>query len=225
MLSVWRSCFKLKRMNLFKKYFLFLSALFLPALSGAQGLKPMTDTSAFISGLDQFSKSTQTIQGDFVQEKKLKMLNDKVISKGQLYFKKENKLRWEYDEPFSYIIALNNGKVMMKDEGKVTSYDANANKLFLELNDILITCINGNIFRSKKFAFRFLETDKSNVAEMTPLNSAMKNFIDKIVLYFDKTDFTVSKVEMMEPSQNSTIIFFKNKKLNADIPEKYFILN
>ncbi len=212
-------------MNPFKKYCLFLSVLLLPALSVGQELKPMADTSAFVKGLDQFSESTQTIQGDFIQEKKLKMLNDKVISKGKLYFKKENKLRWEYDEPFSYIIALNNGKVMMKDEGKVTGYDAGTNKLFLELNDILITCINGNIFRSKKFSFRFLETDKSNVAEMTPLNSAMKNFIDRIVLYFDKTDFTVSKVEMMEPSQNSTIIFFKNKKLNADIPEKYFILN
>ena len=58
---------------------------------------------------------------------------------------------------------------------------------------------------------------------MTPLNSAMKKFIDKIILYFDKADFTVSKVEMLEPSQNSTVIIFKNKKLNAEIPEKLFI--
>ena len=141
------------------------------------------------------------------------------------YFKKENKLRWEYNEPFSYIIALNNGKVMLKDEGKVTSYEANANKLFMELNNILVTCINGDIFQSKKFSFRFLETEKYNVAAMTPLDPAMKNFIDRIILYFDKNDFTVSKVEMMEPSENTTVIVFKNKKLNGDIPEKYFILN
>ncbi len=209
-----------------KKYFsCFLFAFFPFLVSAQQVMKPMADTAAFKIGLEQFSKSTQTIQGEFVQEKKLKMLNDKVISKGLLYFKKENKLRWEYSEPFSYIIALNNGKVMLKDEGKVTGYDAKSNKLFLELNDILITCINGNIFQSKKFSFRFLETEKNNVAEMTPLNSSMKNFINKIFLYFDKTDFTVSKVEMLEPSQNSTVIFFKNKKLNADIPEKYFVLD
>jgi len=213
-------------MNLHKKIVGFLLISAFPVLALAQqGMKTMTDTSGFKSGLEKFSKATQSIQGEFVQEKKLKMLNDKVVSKGLLYFKKENKLRWEYAEPFSYIVALNNGKVMLKDEGKVTSYDANANKLFLELNDILVTCINGNIFQGKKFSFRFFETDKSNIAEMTPLSATMKNFIDKIILYFDKNDFTVSKVEMIEPSQNSTVITFKNKKLNADIPEKYFILN
>jgi outer membrane lipoprotein-sorting protein len=213
-------------MNPFKKYFSFLIFISIPLWSLSQtALKPMADTAAFKSGLEKFSKSTQSIQSDFVQEKKLKMLNDKVVSKGLLYFKKENKLRWEYSEPFSYIIALNNNKVMLKDEGKVTSYDASANKLFLELNDILVTCINGNIFQSKKFSFRFLESERNNVAELIPLNAAMKNFIDRIILYFDKTDFTVSKVEMMEPSQNTTVITFKNKKLNAEIPDKYFTLN
>ena len=196
-----------------------------PFVAAAQTMTPMSDTVAFKNGLEKFSASTQSIQSEFVQEKKLKMLNDKVVSKGLLYFKKENKLRWEYDEPYSYIVALNNGKVMLKDEGKVTTFDANANKLFLELNDILITCINGNIFQSKKFSFRFLETEKNNVAELTPGSSAMKNFIQKIILYFDKADFTVSKVEMLEPSGNSTVITFKNKKLNLDIPEKNFVLN
>lgn len=213
-------------MNRLNKYFLFLFLYLIPVLANAQqAMKPMADTAAFKTGLEQFSRSTQTIQGEFVQEKKLKMLNDKVVSKGTLSFKKENKLRWEYTEPFSYIIALNNGKVMMKDEGKVSSYDANANKLFLELNDILITCINGNIFGSEKFSFRFFETEKNNIAEMTPVNSAMKNFIDKIILYFDKADYTVTKVDMLEPSQNSTVILFKNKKLNGDIPDNSFILN
>jgi len=184
----------------------------------------MSDTLSFKNGLEQFSKNTHSIQSDFTQEKKLKMLNDKVISKGKLYFKKENKLRWEYDEPYPYIVAMNNGKVMLKDEGKVTTYDANANKLFLELNDILMTCINGNIFQTKKFTFKFLESEKNKAVEMTPLNSGMKNFIDKIILYFD-TDFSVAKAEMLEPSKNSTIIVFKNKKLNAEISDALFILN
>jgi len=213
-------------MKQYRHRLLYIILAIAPVLAYAQEpVKPMADTVAFKTGLEKFSKATNSIQSDFIQEKKLKMLNDKVTSKGLLYFKKENKLRWEYSEPFSYIIALNNGKVMLKDEGKVSSYDANANKLFLELNDILITCINGNIFQSKKFSFRFMESEKYNAAELTPVNSAMKNFINKIILYFDKTDFTVAKVEMFEPSQNSTTILFRNKKLNADIPEKYFILN
>lgn len=201
-----------------------LFLLLIPFVGFSQVLKPMNDTLSFKSGLEQFSKSTHSIQSDFTQEKKLKMLNDKVISKGKLYFKKENKLHWEYDEPYPYIVAMNNGKVMLKDEGKVTTYDANANKLFLELNDILMTCINGNIFQTKKFSFKFLETEKNKAVEMTPLNSGMKNFIDKIILYFD-TDFSVAKAEMLEPSKNSTIIVFKNKKLNAEIPENLFTLN
>jgi outer membrane lipoprotein-sorting protein len=198
--------------------------LFISFASSGQEMKTMMDTLTFKTGLEKFSKNTVSIQSDFIQEKKLKMLNDKVTSKGQLFFKKEDKLRWEYQEPYSYIVALNSGKVMVKDEGKVTTYDANANKLFLELNDILVTCINGNIFENKKFSFRFLETDKSKVVEMNPVSPAMKNFIEKIFLYFD-ADFSVAKVDMIEPSKNSTLIIFKNKKLNAEIPEKLFILN
>ena len=211
-------------MNPFKKIVTYIIFMSTPVFAFPQEMRPMADTSAFKAGLEKFSKSTNSIQSEFIQEKKLKMLNDKVVSKGQLYFKKENKLRWEYAEPYSYIIALNNGKVMLKDEGKVTSYDANANKLFLELNDILVTCINGNIFQSRKFSFRFLETEKNNVAELMPLSASMKNFIDKIILYFDRNDFTVTKVEMLEPSKNSTVILFRNKKLNAEIPDQFFIL-
>ena len=190
-----------------------------------QVLRAMTDTAAFKKGLEHFSKTTQTIQGEFIQEKKLKLLNDKVISKGLIWFKKENKLRWEYSEPFSYIVVLNAGKVTLKDEGKVSRYDAASNKLFMELNDILITCINGNIFQSNKFSYRFLENEKSNVVELLPVSSSMKGFIEKIVLYFDKGDYSVSRVDMIEPSQNSTVIAFKNKKLNAEIPDQNFILN
>src|SRR6188472_3510537 len=87
--------------------------LVIPVICFAQGMKPMDDTLSFKSGLEKFSKNTNSIQSDFVQEKKLKMLNDKVISKGELYFKKEDKLRWEYEEPYRYIVAMNNGKVML----------------------------------------------------------------------------------------------------------------
>ena len=89
--------------------------ILLPFLGLAQDLKPMNDTVTFKAGLEKFSKNTNSIQSDFIQEKKLKMLNDKVISKGQLYFKKEDKLRWEYQDPFQYVVAMNNGKVMLKD--------------------------------------------------------------------------------------------------------------
>jgi outer membrane lipoprotein carrier protein len=87
-----------------------------------------------------------------------------------------------------------------------------------------VTCINGNIFQTKKFSFKFLETEKNKAVEMTPSNAGMKNFVDKIILYFD-ADFSVAKAEMLEPSKNSTVIVFKNKKLNAEIPDKLFILN
>jgi outer membrane lipoprotein-sorting protein len=202
-----------------------LGFIFTSVYVSGQNLRPMADTAAFKKGLEHFSKTTQTIQGEFIQEKRLKLLNDKVISKGLLWFKKENKLRWEYSEPFSYIVVLNGGKVALKDEGKVSRYDAASNKLFMELNDILITCINGNIFLSNKFSYRFLESEKSNVVELLPVSTSMKSFLEKIVLYFDKGDYSVSKVDMIEPSQNSTVIAFKNKKLNAEIPDQNFILN
>jgi outer membrane lipoprotein-sorting protein len=138
---------------------------------------------------------------------------------------KQNNLRWEYNEPYKYIIVINKEKILVKDENnKVKKYDINSNKVFKEINDIMISCVNGNILRSSKFGVSYFENDKGYKLELTPLNKSMKESLKRINMYFDKTVTSVIKLEMVENGDDLTTLDFMNKKINAPVSPDKFIL-
>lgn len=185
----------------------------------------MKDTIAFRQKADRMSKETNSIESDFVQVKSLSMLSEKITSKGIFCFMKQNNLRWEYKEPYKYVIVINKEKILIKDENnKVKKYDMNANKVFREINDIMISCVNGDIMKSDKFSVRYFENDKSYKLELTPLARTMKESLKKINMYFDKNVTSVTKLEMVENGDDVTTIDFMNKKLNATVSPDKFIL-
>jgi outer membrane lipoprotein-sorting protein len=198
-------------------FFLFISQLAL-----GQNFKAVKDTLALKQKIEQMSKATSAIESDFTQEKNLSVLSEKVNSKGHFSFKKENMLRWEYTVPYKYLIVINKDKIWIKDDKKTTKYDLNANKVFKEINDIMISCVQGTIFKSNKFKVAYFENDKFYRLELTPLVSAMKESLKKINMYFDKNVTSVSKLDMIEPNEDYTTLEFSNKKLNGTLPDTIF---
>lgn len=195
-----------------------------PFISFSQTFKLVKDTLVLKLKVENMSKALNSIDADFTQEKNLSALSEKIISKGHLMFKKENQLRWEYFSPSKYLIVINKEKIFIKDEKKTTKYDMNSNKVFKEINDIMISCVQGTIFKSSKFKTSYFENEKYYKLEMTPNTKNMKDSFKKINLYFDKTITSVSKIEMIETSEDFTLIEFLNKKLNAPISESSFII-
>ena len=83
---------------------MFKTLLFIlvPFLGFSQNYKTVKDTTALKQKIESMSKATTSIESDFIQEKNLSMLSEKIISKGHFVFKKENLLRWEYSTPSKY---------------------------------------------------------------------------------------------------------------------------
>ena len=100
----------------------------------------------------------------------------------------------------------------------------NSNKVFKEINDIMLSCVQETIFKSKKFKTQYFENEKFYKLELLPQDKNMKNSFKKINLYFDKNVTSVAKLEMIESSDDSTLLDFSNKKLNAPVAETLFIL-
>lgn len=195
-----------------------------PFISFSQNFKIVKDTTALKQKIESMSKATLSIESDFIQEKNLSILSEKIISKGHFVFKKENLLRWEYTSPSKYLIVINKGKVVIKDEKKTTKYDMNSNKVFKEINDIMLSCVQGTIFKSNKFKTSYYENDKFYKLELIPQVKNMKETFKKINLYFDKNVTSVAKMEMIESNEDLTSLDFINKKLNAPIAETIFIV-
>lgn len=202
----------------------FLFLFFLPLFGFSQAFKPVKDTLTLKQKIESMSKATNSIEADFVQEKNLSMLSEKIISKGHFVFKKENLLRWEYQTPSKYLIIINKDKVVIKDEKKTSKYDMNSNKVFKEINDIMLSCVQGTIFKSNKFKTAYFENEKGYKLELIPQVKNMKDTFKKINLYFDKSVTSVTKMEMIENNDDLTSLDFINKKLNAPVVETIFIV-
>ena len=196
-----------------------LSAIPMMAQSG---FKAVADVAAFKQQFAKASQETQSIQCDFVQEKNLSMLADKITSKGKFWFKKENKVRMEYAQPSYYLLVMNGKDIRVKDGQKENRVSTKGNKLFEQINKITIDCVQGNIVNNTDFNTKVLENGQSYLLEMTPVNKALSQYFKSIHLLVDKKDFSVSKIEMYEAGGDDTSISFLHKQMNVNIADAVF---
>ncbi len=94
------------------------------------GFAPVANLEKFKTDFTTAAQKTLSIKSDFVQEKNMSMLSEKITSKGKFWFKKENKVRMEYTQPYQYLMIMNKDKVFMKDGKKENKISARSNKLF-----------------------------------------------------------------------------------------------
>lgn len=209
------------------KHILFLaSAVHLSFSLFAQfdGMKPVSDVDGLRKKLEKSAAETSDIFAEFVQEKNLSVLEEVIISRGTFHFKKENKVRWSYSSPFRYLIIINGQKMYINDEGKEKQYDLKSNKMFREINKIVVGTVQGNLFSSAEYKSDFFENAGFYLVRMVPMDAKMRGFISEIELYFDKKDLTVARLKMNEPGGDYTLVDFSGKKVNGGIGDALFLI-
>lgn len=176
-----------------------------------------------IEMIGKSSAEMQTLQCDFVQTKHLKILNDKMVSNGKMYYRQASKLRWEYTSPYSYIFILNDTQVLLKNSNRSDVIDVNQNKVFKEIARLMMNSIVGNCLTDDdSFTTSIQVTADEWVATLVPLKKDMKQMWTRLVLHFDKTSKTVVMVEMHERTGDHTEIRLKNVKVNAPVDDNMF---
>jgi outer membrane lipoprotein-sorting protein len=170
------------------------------------------------------SAETNSLSSSFTQEKHLTMMEEVLVSNGSFQFKKENNVRWTYTHPIDYAIIINESQFMIQNDGKVSSFDIASNKMFSEINQMIVMAIQGNFLNSKEFVAIFFENKEFYKIALTPVNQHVASMLNNIEIYFDKKDMAVNKVKFMEPGDDFTLITFFDRKLNGDIPDKTFTI-
>lgn len=201
--------------------------LCLIAMSGFSqyaGFKPVANLPTFKDNFKKQSENVLTINSDFSQEKSLVALTETITSTGKFYFKRSDKVRIDYVKPFTYSMIMNGDKLITRDEQKENRINVKSNKLFQQVNRIMIDCVNGTILDSKDFTTRVFENDDMFLLEMRPVSKVLQEFFETIVLKVDRKNYAADSIEMQEPSGDSTIISFTNRKLNTTLSDALFDL-
>ena len=188
------------------------------------GYKPVSSLTDFRKEFARQSAQINSITSNFTQEKILSAITEKITSTGNFKFKRSNRVRLEYLKPYSYLMVMNGDKMIVRDEGKESHVNVRSNKLFQQINRIIIDCVQGTILESKDFTIGVWENDKTYLMEMTPVSKSLKEFFKNIVLIAEKKDYSVHSIQMNEPSGDLTIITFTNKKINDQVPDAVFAL-
>ena len=186
------------------------------------GYKPVSDLASFKKVFTSAAQSTQTIKSDFVQEKNLSLLSEKIVSKGKFWFKRENKVRMEYNQPFQYLMIINQNEVYIKDGQKENKISTRSNKLFQQINRITVDCIQGTVMNNPDYKVNVFENNQGYLIELTPSAKALKEFFKNINIFVGKKDYSVSKLELHEQSGDKTLITYLNKELNSTLPDALF---
>lgn len=203
-----------------KKFFVLLTVL----LSFSMLISAQTLSEAQIrQKINEVASQMKSMQCDFTQTKNLKMLNDKLVSKGKMYYQQNNKLRWEYVSPYAYIFLLNNSKVYLKSNQHNDVIDVQQNKIFKEIARIMMNSVVGNCLNDDKdFSVKISDIANEYVANLSPLRKDMKQMFQKIILHFNKKNSTVSMVELVEKNGDKTVIELSNVQINSKIDAKVF---
>ncbi|MDR3046929.1 MAG: outer membrane lipoprotein carrier protein LolA [Bacteroidales bacterium] len=207
---------------------LFLLAITISGQISAQSFIPATadQKKLMVDKITASSAQLNSLICDFEQVKAMSILNEKMISKGKMYYRNDNSLRWEYLSPSVYVFALNNGKISMKTgDGKTKVIDGGANRFFQEIIKFMMNCINGKgLVDTKDFNISYFNSKDQWKAEMIPQQKEVKKMFSAIYIYFNVKDYSAEKVEMNEPNGDTTTIFLKNKQFNQKIANDKFSL-
>lgn len=192
------------------------------AFSQPAGFTKVENSAALEKEIEAHSAKLISMASDFVQEKTMAYLDEVIVSKGKFWYKRENNLRWQYNEPFEYVIGIKNGQFSIKDQGKVRVFDVTSNPAFKELNDLILSIAKGNLIQDNRFAMEAFEDKTTYFLKLTPKDANMKKFIQQTDLYISKEDGVATKVIMRESDTDYTIISFVNRHLNDAISDTVF---
>ena len=187
-----------------------------------KGFSLINSTQTLQSFLAKNAAQTNSISSDFLQEKQMKMLEGKVVSKGKFFYKKEDKVRIEYQQPFQYLLVMNRGSISVKDDGKTNKINTRNSKTMQSINHVMIDCMKGTVFNNKDFSVKAYESNQQYLLVLNPVDAGMKKMFSNIKVYLDKQNAVVTQLMMQENSGDFTLMKFSNIKTNAPVSDQLF---
>lgn len=179
-----------------------------------------------IEKVDKAASSVSEMQCEFTQTKTMKLLSKEMVSKGQMYYKKPNKLRWQYTSPYDYTFIMNGDKVQIKSTKSTKNIDVQGNKIFRQITNIVLNSITGGTLKSSSdFVVEVYKSDKDYFAKLFPKKKELKQLYEYIEIHFNSALTMVSSVKMAEKTGDVTQVKLSNTKIGATIDEKMFAVH
>jgi len=189
------------------------------------GYTLLSDTAGFKQQFAAAAQKTTSIKSNFVQEKNLSVLSQKIVSRGKFSFRRENSVRMEYTSPFTYLMILADNHIYIRDGQHENNLSSKSSKLLGQINQLIVDCVKGTVLSNPDFNVRVFNGTQTYLLELSPISPRLKDLFRNVRVVIDKKDFSASAILMQEPSGDFTNITFTHKELNSPIPNAMFTIH
>lgn len=199
--------------------------LYLPAfVLGQTGIEKSDDQNRIFSEIASSASQIETFSCDFLQEKHMSMLDNVLTSKGRLYYKRDNRLRWEIYQPVTSGFAVNGdqAKRWEGDSGRTQTFKVNQVPFIKVFTDQVFSWARADFKRLKKRYHIKVLSDNPIKLMLLPLSPQEKKYLDNFRISFAADARYVSAVEIHEPDDDFTRIHFLNTVINQPLNDNLF---
>ena len=202
----------------FYKTFIFLIFVFSFFLPFASIEAQTLTVDEVVQRIRESREKTKDFSADLLQEKKISLLKEKVISKGRIRFKKPDKISIEFFHPETSQMVYD-GKTFLlyfKEEKMAERYQVQGNPV---VEKYLL--FSKDPFQEKLAQWRIVE-DRETVLALEILPKVKDALFVKTRMWISKKDWIITGMEMVEKNGDTTTLRYSNMRVNMGLADSDF---
>ncbi len=163
-------------------------------------------------------EKTKDFSADLLQEKKISLLKEKVISKGRIRFKKPDKISIEFFHPETSQMVYD-GKTFLlyfKEEKMAERYQVQGNPV---VEKYLL--FSKDPFQEKLAQWRIVE-DRETVLALEILPKVKDPLFVKTRMWISKKNWIITGMEMVEKNGDTTTLRYSNMRVDMGLADSDF---
>jgi len=190
-----------------------------------EGVRGMEKLALIVERVSQVQRETTTLVADFEQERVSYLLKDPSRSRGRMYFKAPDSVRWEYETPRPMTVLLANGAATTYRPAERRAERVEFGRIqrrvlrFLGAGEPL-----EELRRYFSFTFRDPGATGPYVLELDPTALQIKKRISSLTVIIDRDRFIPIGFTYTERDGDRTSYSFTNIRRNEPVPDELFAL-
>ena len=193
-----------------------------PSTQPADSLPPPT-TRATLEVVEHLQKQLHgidTVDADFVEQKKLAMMNHILTIRGHLGLAKPDRLIWIVRKPVRYAVRIEGDEVQQWDEdtNRVDVIHLGGDPTFKAVSEQIQAWFQGN-YKSLEDSYDLFVTQEQplSLAFIPKGQSAVTKLINRIDLTFNADETYIDTMNISEAGGDLTSIHFINTRVNEPV--------
>jgi outer membrane lipoprotein-sorting protein len=189
-----------------------------PAMAAAR----CASSDACLREIEAARRATQSISADFEQVKHVSLLDEPLVSRGRLTFKRPNRLRVEIASPQPATVVINDGRVFIPDlpeQQRQALTLAPAGDAFAHLGALFTGSTD---VLQEAFETTAVADGDAIAVTLVPRHEPSRRMFKAIAVRFAFPDLMAQTIRLDDPFGDSLEITLRNVQRNDDVPDSLF---